>query len=454
MVAVALVAFAAGVAGIGVRATHGGEASVDEPQYLLTALSLAEDGDLDISDELAQRRWRAFSDVPLPVQTETRAGGRQVSPHDPLLPVLLAVPMAIGGFVAAKVALALIAAMSAALTLWVAVRRFAVPLPLATGGVGLAFASPPLAVYAQQVYPEMPAALAVTAAVAALTGRLRRRGLVLLALAVAALPWLGVKYTPVAAALAVLCLVHLWRGRRARDAGLVVLAWVAAGVLYLGAHRLLYGGWTVYASGDHFSTTGEASVVGTEPDYLGRSLRLAGLLVDSDFGLAAWQPAALLVVPAVAALLRLRTHAATALTVPLVVGWLVATFVALTMHGFWWPGRQVVVVLPLAVLAVLVWVTAERRTRPAVPAVGLVLALCGVVTFVALLVDGWAGEITWVVGFADVSDPLYALRSLLLPDYRDVGVAMWVGHTLWVVALAAAAAYGWRSTRHEKEIAR
>ena len=34
------------------RSTYGAQVSVDEPQYLLTALSIGEDLDLDISDEI------------------------------------------------------------------------------------------------------------------------------------------------------------------------------------------------------------------------------------------------------------------------------------------------------------------------------------------------------------------------------------------------------------------
>ena len=36
----------------GVRAAYGAQTTADEPQYLLTAISLAEDGDLDVADEL------------------------------------------------------------------------------------------------------------------------------------------------------------------------------------------------------------------------------------------------------------------------------------------------------------------------------------------------------------------------------------------------------------------
>ena len=77
----------------------------------------------------------------------------------------------------------------------------------------------------------------------------------------------------------------------------------AGGAGYLVAHRLIWGGWTVYASGDHFQRSGEFGVVGFDPDYVGRGLRLVGLLVDRGFGLVPWQPAWLLVVPAVAALI-------------------------------------------------------------------------------------------------------------------------------------------------------
>src|SRR5690349_6695304 len=169
MAAAFLVALVVGILGIDVRATKGGRAAVDEPQYLLTALSLAEDGNLDISDELADQRWKDFHDTNLPVQTQVLDNGEQISPHDPLLPVLIAAPMGLWGFEAAKATIAVFAGLTAALTVWIAVRRFSVRAPLATAVVSVAFASPPLGVYAQQVYPEMPAALAVLVAVAAMT---------------------------------------------------------------------------------------------------------------------------------------------------------------------------------------------------------------------------------------------------------------------------------------------
>ena len=127
------------------------------------------------------------------------------------LPVLLAVPVGLGGWLGAKLAMAAMAGLLAAATVWVAIRRFGVAPGLAAAVV-LAFSvTAPLVVYGAQVYPELPAALAVTAGIAALTGRLNRRGLIVLGVAVVALPWLSVKYAPVAAALAAVGLLRLVR---------------------------------------------------------------------------------------------------------------------------------------------------------------------------------------------------------------------------------------------------
>jgi hypothetical protein len=419
MVVVGLLTVLAAGLGAGVDSTHGGAAAVDEPQYLLSALSLYEDHDLDISDELAERRYLAFHDADLPVQTATRPDGAQLSPHDPLFPVLLAVPMGLGGWLAAKLTLAVLAGLLAALLLWTAVRRFAVPLRIAAPGVALATCTAPLAIYGQQVYPELPGALAALAAVAALTAPVpTRRTLTALAVALVALPWLSVKYVPVTAALAAVAVVTLARAGRRPAAATLTLVLAAAGAGYLLVHRAIYGGVTAYASGDQFQGTGEFSVVGVHPDYAGRTVRLLGLLIDRDFGLAAWQPAYLLLIPALAALLARRPRHWAVLAVPLAAGWATATWVALTMHGFWWPGRQLVVVLPLAVLVILTWVS-----RPAVT-----LALVGLAVYIGLLVV----RTPWVLAPDDLAPHPFAV---LLPDDRDLTAtdrtlyAGWLGLT-------------------------
>ena len=437
MLVVGVLAFLAAAAGIAVPATHGTRTTADEPQYLLTAISLAEDGDLDIADELAEGRWRPFHELPLPEQTEALADGRRLSPHDPLLPLLLAGPVAVGGWVGGKLAMAAMAGLLAALLVWTAVRRLGVPPGTAALAVAVVACSPPLAVYGSQVYPELPAALAVLAAAAALasTAAPGVRATLVVGVAVVGLPWLGVKYAPVATAIALVACWRLAREGRARRALALAGSLALAGVVFLVLHRWWYGGWTAYATGDHF-VAGELSVVGTEPDYLGRGRRLLGLLVDRGFGLAAWQPAWLLAVPAVAALARRRPAGWAALALPLAAGWLVATFVALTMHGWWFAGRQVVVVLPLAALAVGWWAGREGRRR-------LLLAVAGGVGVLAqlwLVAEGAAGRVTWAVDFATTGNPLYRTWRLALPDYLAMSWWTWALHGAWLVALAAWAA--------------
>jgi hypothetical protein len=434
MAVVGVVVAAWAMIAIPARATYGTLTTADEPQYLLTALSLFEDGDLHIDDELAEARFVPFHELDLPVQTEVLDDGHEVSPHDPLLPAILAVPMGVGGWVGAKAALATLGGVLAALLVWTAHRRFAVPLGVAAGTV-LAFGlTAPLSAYATQVYPELPAALAVTAAIALLTGGRRRAALVALALAVTALPWLGVKYAPVAAALAAVAVGALVSERRLRAAFSLVAGLGLAGVAYLGAHRLLYGGWTVYATGDHF-TGGQLTVMGRDPDYLGRTQRLGGLLLDRGFGLAAWMPAYLLAVPALAVLARRRPVGWLTLAAPLVAGWATATWVALTMHGWWWPGRQVVVVVPCLVLAVAWW---AGHTRGA----GIFLAVAG--AFGALAWGWLVAEVldrrrTLVFDFESTANPLYRAWRLLLPDYRDLAIGDWLVQAAWFAALATVA---------------
>ena len=359
MVAVAALTLLVALLSLDARATYGARTSADEPQYLLTALSLGEDLDLDISDEIDAEAYLPFHEIALNPQTiELDDAGQRISPHDPLLPVLLAMPMRLGGWVGAKATLAVIAALTAAMTLWVAVRRFRADPRVAAPVVASSFVAPPLTSYATQVYPELPAGLCVVVAVGALTGRLDRRAVVLVAAAVVALPWLAVKYAPVALVLAVALLWQL-RARDRRHALLAASGLAVAGVVYLLVHQRIYGGWTVYAAGDHF-VDGELLVVGNDPNYLARSRRLVGLLVDRGFGLGAWTPSLLVIPAALTAVVRLRVRGATLLVATVLVGWAIATWVALTMQGWWWPGRQVVVVLPVAVVAITVLVDRFR----------------------------------------------------------------------------------------------
>lgn len=448
MLAAGLIAVAASAVGVPTRATYGARTTADEPQYLLTALSLAEDGDLDISDELDAERWRVFHEAELPRQTRPLPGGRHVSPHDPLLAAALAPAMAVGGWIAAKWTLVLLAGALAALLVWTAAMRLAVRPLTAALVVSVLAASVPLAPYGSQIYPELPAALAVTVGVAALLAPLGRFGGAAVGVVCCALPWLGIKYAPVAGVLAAFALIRLWRdGRRSALAALAG-GLAIAGVVYIVVHQSVWTGWTVYASADHFVESGELGVIGFSPDYGARSIRLAALLTERSFGIAAWQPAWLLAVPALGALVNARPPGWTVLSSVLTVGWCTATFVALTMAGWWFPGRQVVVVLPAAVLILCWWLDRVSAARRAFG----VLGVLGIVSWLWLAIEASTGRLTLIVDLMDTTNPWYRMWRTALPDFLAVTAGTWVRHAVWCAALLGLAAVGWRSTTTEPDV--
>jgi hypothetical protein len=424
-------------------ATYGARTTADEPHYLLTAISLWEDHDLDVSDERAAGRYLDFHEVVLPVQAEIQPDGTQIEPHDPLLPVILAAPVGLGGWLGGKLAMAAMAGALAGVLVVVIRRRAGVRAPIAVTAALVAGLSPPLAIYGTQIYPDVPAALATLGAFWWITGPPSRRATVGAVFAVMALPWLSVKYAPVAAVLAAGLLVALWRGGHSRRAAGVLGAFAGAGLTFLVGHHLLYGGWTAYASGSHF-TAGDFSVVGDRPDYVGRSQRLAGLLVDRYFGLAVWQPAALALVPATATLARRRPPGAVLLLATLAAGWLTATYVALTMAGWWWPGRQTVVVLPLAVVAIAWW---AERLGPVGRRVLLVAGLLGVAAYAFLLVGVLSHYHTLVFDFDRTVDPFVRLVRGALPNGLNQDGATWSWLAVWAAGLLAWGAWSWRRAR-------
>lgn len=437
ILAIGLLVTVASGGATGARAVRFAQTTADEPQYLLSAISLAEDGDLDIADELAAERWREFHEAALPVQTEPLPDGREVSPHDPLLPLLLAPGMAMGGWVGAKLTLAAMAGALASLTVWTARRRLDVPLGVAVVVVAACSLSVPLVAYGTQVYPELPAGFAVMVVLAAATGRLRAPALAVALGALVALPWLSVKYAPVVVALGALVGWRVWRahGWRGVSASGAVVA--LAAVVFVVVHEAIYTGLTPYAAGDHF-VGGELEVMGTRPNRLARSIRLIGLFADRDFGLVAWAPVWLLLLPALGALVRCRPPGWDLLVAALAAGFATATWIALTMHGWWFPGRQVVVVLPAATL-VIAWWAARVRWAPTVAGIA---GLIGFATWSWLVAEVVAGRRSLVYDFADTRSPWFRLVHPLLPDGRGIGATR-VGFVVWGIVLVGLLAWGW-----------
>src|SRR6059058_2302203 len=234
---------------IGMRAAGNTEYAGAEPHYLLTAKSLVDDGDVDLTDDYRARGYSDFYPGTLrPEGLLTR--GRLDEPHGVGFPLLIAPAFAIAGAKGVEVFLAAVAALAVLLAYRLALR--VVPDPWALGATLAVGLSPPLIAYSTAVYPELAAAaLLCGAALLALRAAQRptRRAAHGCCALVAALPWLEPKYLVPGAVIA------LYTFRKVRQARRPVLAVTAleligfSAALYVGISEGLYGGPTPYSAG-------------------------------------------------------------------------------------------------------------------------------------------------------------------------------------------------------------
>lgn len=417
--AVFLVVVVAGQLAIGMRASRTASITADEPFYLLTTQSLVSDGDLDLRDEYRNGEEARFWDgtIPLWKQMEPAPDGRLLSPHDPGLSLLAVPGYVVGGLRGVQRSLVLPWALAAALAAAAAIRLRAPPWAAVLAGVAVGAGAPGV-VYASQIYPEGPAALAVAVILFVVTGD-RARPVVVAAAAVA-LAWLGTKYVPLGALLGG---AWAWRFRTDRRAVVLAGATVAAfAVHHVWWHLRTFGGLTPYGTNVVWAGEGTTAILADHLDWGGRTYRLYGLYLDERFGLFRWSPAAIVGLWG----LGRRTWLPAAL---MGVATLVATFGSITMMGWWFPGRLLVAALPG--LVVLVAVGGARIPRTAVALTAWTLAIA-----VAVVVATRWGRLRLAVDPFDLGFP--SPPGHLLPDFRSFGVHQVVVSLGWAVGVGVA----------------
>ncbi len=432
--------------GVSLRATHSARVNVDEPFYLLTTVSLLEDGDLDLINDYELRRYEAFFDYPgdLWSQSVPNRRGQLLSPHNVGLSALIMPAYALGGVDGVKRFLAVLGGLTVGLAALLAYRAtgFFAPSLAAAAVLGI---SAPFFVFATQIYPEMPAAL-LTAGCAwlLLAERPGWRIAIVLLLGISGIMWLGSKYGLICAALGLIGLMRLnMKGRLT----LVVLT-VAAGVAYGWFHLANYGGLTPYSVNVIYAGHSAPEVLGMHLEIPGRAYRLVGLWVDREFGVWRWAPALVLVLPGIPRLLR-RTGTAWWLLVLVFGGALcTAAFFSLTMRGWWFPGRMLIVGLPLLAIPLAEALALARGRRLwgtaalllSTYSLGVTLALWHAVSqeTVVLAVDPF--DMTW---------PPFAALSSIFPLYTSYDLPTWLLTAAWLVAglallFAGVGLAGWR----------
>src|SRR5215210_647293 len=191
------------------RSDYGG----DEPHYLLAAESLTDDGDVDVLDEYAARRYADF--YPYELDRHGReTEGRLNEPHGVGFPLLIAPVYALAGAKGVELFLAAIAALALALAYRIALR--VVPDPWALGATLAVGLSPPFLAYGSAVYPELAAAAALAGAAllaVRLDTRVTRGEASLCFLLLGALPWLGTKFVPAGLVIGAFAARSAWRAR-------------------------------------------------------------------------------------------------------------------------------------------------------------------------------------------------------------------------------------------------
>ena len=442
-----LVLFAAYAATIGLPAFGDSQFAGDEPHYLLTAESIVTDRDLDVRDEYAQRTYRDW----YPYLLERRGrltGGQANEPTGAGFALLIAPAYAIGGPTAVQLLLAAIAAL--ALVFGAALARRIVPEPWASGAALACGLSPPALAYATTVTPELTAgALLALAALLALKIRElpRIRWVAGAALALGALPWLGLQF--VVAGLVVALAMLRWLRRRARGFALLVEIEVLlfSGVMFVTINDQLYGGFTPAAAALPGDRLGDLDAV----DFVERGPRIVGLWLDRSYGVLAWAPVIALAFYALWLLWRShRDHIARLLperadveVAALLCGLVcaatvfVATFIAPTMFGFFFPGRYLVAALPACVGLVAWSLRHAPRTGLALVAITVLISVWW---YGALRIDG-----ATIVG-PQARTPLGPLDGAL-PLFGTDSAGVSVALAAVAAGLVALVASEWRTRR-------
>ena len=408
---------------VDIRATRGASITGDEPYYLLTTQSLLNDGDFDLRNQYAAKSYRSFFDHPNDLWQQSvprQDDGRLLSPHNPGLSFLVIPGFAVGGLAGAQVQMLLMAATTMALAFVLAAhlsgqRLVSWIVALVVGLTATSF------IYSTEIYPEFPAALALVVSLLLVT-RQRVFGMVdglLLAAALTAMCWLGVKYAPLALLVSGYFLLKADHDGRIP---LLIAGTVSAG-FFIWFHLDLFGSLTPYSVGVVYAGWSTADIFTGHIEFGERYYRLWGLFIDRRFGIGRWAPLLLAAVPGMV-LLGMGELPRRLTLVLILVQMVIATFVAITMMGWWFPGRTMLTVLPLFVLPISLFVA---RT----PLWGRVaVALLGVLTLATtygLAMAGRAEEVAIAVDPFDMGFPPFQGLSGLFPNYT-----LWTAETWWL----------------------
>ena len=358
----------------------------DAPHYLLLTHSLAFDFDTDLTNNYEQNDSLAFMDRHLVAQPgdPVGRGGELYSRHNMLLPVVLAPFYRFEGLFGALIVMAALTAITAWLTLALA-HHYARTQPGAAvfAWSVLAFTVPFL-LFSYQVWVEIPAALLVLIALNQLhqlrgDGISVRRSWLVLAVSVALLPLLKIRFLLIAVPLAALGLWH--GGRKARRGTVLILVCL----LLLTAGTMIFNQLIFQNPLKYHDVDGLQSYVQPVTKYL---RGFAGLFFDCAFGLFANAPIWMLLLPALVVAVRQR-HQIAIDTCLVFLPYLLLLSPRGEWFGAWSPPyRYGVVMLPVFALW-LIPLAAGRLRSGTRFVIGALAVLTLALTTLWIVIPGW-----------------------------------------------------------------
>jgi hypothetical protein len=356
----------------------------DEPFYVMTAISIVRDSDLDESNNYANRDYDEFY-PPDPLPSDWNgwpAFPRTLSPHpattdlDGLhtkhgigLSLLIAVPYELAGR-AGAVAVILVCAVLVIVNMYLLARDALAPPRWAALIVAMFALSMPIAPYAALIFPEIPAALLLLYAVRRLASTDNTRlTWVLTGASIGFLPWLHQRFVPTVVVLVAVMLWRLWSTRETLLAALTLAPITIGGFALIGYNFWLYDS-PVQSTADHAGFNGLTGTINAT----------FGLLLDAQWGLLVAAPIYLIAIAGIPRWLQTSRTARLALLA------LAPYLVVIATYRVWWgewgpPARYLVPVAPFAAGALAAVIGRLHRSgRVAVIGVwsiGMLLTLIG-----------------------------------------------------------------------------
>ena len=415
------------VASIDIRATRGASITGDEPFYLLTTQSLIEDKNLDLRRQYELRSYESFFDHPdgLWTQSSAREDGKLLSPHNPGLSVFVIPGFGIGGLIGVQIQMMIIAALTFSLA-YIFIVKISGAFWISWLTTLAVAVTAPAFIYSTEIYPEVPAALflIVSLLIIQRIDRSNTWQAIGLLLCLTSMVWLGVKYAPLAGLVAVW---GCWRMDSPRRSVFLVSAILSA-TLFIWFHLETFGGLTPYSVNLVYTGDGTINILGDHLDFKQRIYRPLGLFIDERFGIGRWAPILLLVLPT-APLLWKITGTSRLILALLLTQILIATFVVITMMGWWFPGRTIVTVLPLMTLPLVILLMRSPIW------VRLALGVLGIYSLVItafLAVSGHTREVVIAVDPFEMSSPIFQFIAPIVPDYRMWNAHTWIFTIMWL----------------------